>query len=68
MYFEQTFPRAFEIHPDKALINTPLLVQPPDLKKVPAPGSPLQGADLEKFVQRVADEIADRLKLKKQKK
>ncbi|KPJ78502.1 MAG: threonine synthase [Deltaproteobacteria bacterium SG8_13] len=67
MYFEQQFPPEFEISPDRALINTPMLVHPPDLSKVPAPGKPLHGNDLEKFVQRMADEIAGRLKLKKQK-
>ncbi len=66
MYFEKQFPPEFEIRPDRALINTPLLVHPPGLKKVPAPGKPLRGTDLEKFVRLVAEEIAERLHLKKQ--
>jgi threonine synthase len=65
MYFERQFPPEFEIRPDRTLINTPLLVHPPGLSQVPKSGKPLQGADLEKFVQRVADDIARRLKLKK---
>ena len=66
MYFEEQFPPEFEIDPDSKLINTPLLVKPRGLKKLPAAGKPLQGEDLEQFVHRVAEEIAGRLKLRKQ--
>ena len=65
MYFERQFPPEFDIRPDRELINTPLLVQPAKLPKVPAPGKPLHGQELEAFVESVADEIAGRLKLKK---
>ena len=64
MYFEQRFPPDFEIRPDRELINTPLLVYPSGLSKVPAPGKPLRGAEMEKFVQLVTEEIAEQLKLK----
>ena len=64
MYFEQRFPPDFEIRPDRELINTPLLVHPLGLSKVPAPGKPLRGAEMEKFVQLVTEEIAEQLKLK----
>ena len=65
MYFEDQFPPEFDIVPDRALINSPLLVRPEGLSKVPAAGKPLHGEDMEQFVQSVADEIAKRLKLRK---
>jgi threonine synthase len=68
MYFAQQFPPEFEIRPDRALINTPLLVHPAKLSNVPAPGKPLRGQELETFVELVANDIAGRLKLKKQNK
>jgi threonine synthase len=65
MYFEQRFPADFNIQPDPAMINTPVFVRPADLKKVPAPGRPLSGNDLDRFVDRTAEEIADILGLRK---
>jgi threonine synthase len=65
MYFENRFPAEFDITPDPALINKPVFIQPRDLHKVPAPGSPLNGEDFRLFVRRTADEIARRLNLKK---
>ncbi|MBU4345311.1 MAG: threonine synthase [Desulfobacteraceae bacterium] len=64
MYFENRFPEEFEITPDPALMNSPVLIHPKDLKKVPAPGKPLTGDDFEQFVKRVSEEIATRLNLK----
>ena len=65
MYFEQQFPPDYKISPDKDLINAPVYIHPEDLDKVPAPGRPLEGPDFERFVARVAQEIAGMLKLKK---
>lgn len=65
MYFENTFPSGYEVLPDKALINFPVLIHPEGLDKVPAPGKPLAGNDFDIFVKRVSDEIAGLLDLKK---
>ena len=65
MYFQNSFTADYEISPDKALINSPLLINPPDLKNIPAPGRPLKGKEFNIFVKRVSEEIADILSLKK---
>jgi threonine synthase len=65
MYFEKKFPPEFEISPDPDFINSPLLIKPKDLKKVPAQGQPLTGNDFKRFVKRVSEEIARELGLKK---
>jgi threonine synthase len=65
MYFEQRFPPDFNIKPDPDLINAPVFLRPKGLKKVPAPGQPLGGKDLNQFVDRTAEEIADILGLRK---
>jgi threonine synthase len=65
MYFEQGFPSDFNIQPDPAMINTPVLVCPNDLKEVPAPGRPLSGKAFDRFVTRTAEEIADIIGLRK---
>ena len=65
MYFGQQFPPDYNITPKRELINTPVYVHPEDLDKVPAPGRPLAGEALDRFVERVAQEIAGMLELKK---
>ena len=65
LYFQQQFPREFNIQPKKELINKPVLVHPEDLKEVPAPGKPLDGDLFQRFVDRVSAEIARTLELKK---
>jgi len=65
MYFENTFPSGYEVLPDKSLINSPILIHPEGLDKVPAPGKPLAGNDFNIFIKRVSDEIAGLLDLKK---
>ena len=65
MYFQHNFPPDYKIAPKKDLINTPVYLHPADLAKVPAPGRPLNGNDLEQFVARMAQEIAGMLELKK---
>jgi threonine synthase len=65
MYFSRSFPDEYEISYDDTLINVPTLVKPPDLEKLPAPGKPLMGDDFQIFVDRIAEEIAKNLDLKK---
>ena len=65
LYFENKFPDEFNIIPNADLINAPVFVRPAELDNVPSPGNPLEGRDLQRFVQRVADEIARALSLKK---
>lgn len=65
MYFEKRFPAEFEISPNPSLINAPVYIHPKDLKKVPAPGKPLKGKDFDRFVDRISQEIAKRLSLKR---
>jgi len=65
MYFGQQFPPDYNIAPKQDLINTPVYVHPEDLDKVPAPGRPLAGEALDRFVKRMAQEIAGMLELKK---
>jgi threonine synthase len=65
MYFENVFPEIYEVTPDPALINTPALVHPADLKHVPEPGKPLHGEPLSQFVHRISEEIAKLLDLQK---
>lgn len=65
MYFEQKFPADYNIYPRQDLINAPVYVHPKNLARVPSPGNPLKGEALERFVARTAEDIADRLKLKK---
>jgi threonine synthase len=63
MYFEKGFPPAFGITPDPNLINAPVYVRPAEPTKIPAPGKPLEGADLKRYIEGVAAEIAAALKL-----
>jgi threonine synthase len=65
MYFENTFPDEYEVTPRNDLVNTPKLVRPSDLKQVPEPGRPLEGELLKQFVQRVSEDIATLLDLKR---
>jgi len=58
MYFGNGFPPEFAIDPDPALVNKPVLIHPANLEKVPEPGKPLKGNDLDRFVERVSEEIA----------
>jgi threonine synthase len=65
MYFEGKFPPDFNITTDPELTNVPKMVRPKDLSKVPTPGKPLTGEDFKRFVQRISEEIAKALDLKK---
>jgi threonine synthase len=63
MYFDRQFPADYGIRPDPSLINAPVLVRPQDLEKIPAPGKPLAGDELKRFIERVSQEIARMLQL-----
>ena len=65
LYFENRMPADFEVVPDPGLINAPVYMHPEGLAEVPAPGRPLTGEALRRFVQAVTQAIADDLKLKK---
>jgi threonine synthase len=65
LYFENRFPAEFDITPDGDLINAPVLMRPAGLAKVPAPGAPLHGEELKRFVSAVTEAIAADLNLRK---
>lgn len=65
MYFENRFPEEYGVVPKSALINAPMLVRPEGLEKYPESGKPLAGKSLDQFINRVSEEIAHRLELKK---
>jgi len=65
MYFDGGLPSEFEVTPDPDLVNRPALIHPEDLEKVPSPGRPLDGEELDRFVNRVSEEIAGALNLGK---
>ena len=65
MYFQNTFPPDYHISSNQELVNAPTLIHPKDLDAVPAPGKPLTGKAFDRFVQRVAEEIASLLNLEK---
>ncbi len=65
MYFEDRFPEEFEISPKSELINAPVLVRSKDLDEFPAPGRPLSGDAMNRFVSSTARDIAELLKIEK---
>jgi threonine synthase len=64
MYFENRFPVEYEIEPVKDFANAPQLLCPRDIE-LPAPGKPLKGESLKRYVERQSEEIAKILDLKK---
>ena len=63
MYFDNQFPKDYEVTSDPNLINTPVSLRLDNLGKIPAPGKPLTGEDLKRYVERVAQKIAIKLEL-----
>ena len=63
MYFQNSFPEEFHVTPRPELVNTPILVKPSGLERMPEPGKPLSGDAFQKFVDQVAREIATILDL-----
>ncbi len=66
MYFDGTMPKDYGVTQNPELINKPELIRP-DLEKLPGPDSPLNDADMTKFVDRVSIEIAKRLGIEEKK-
>lgn len=65
MYFSDSFPPEYEVNPQQTLVNKPIYVHPDDLEKIPRPGEPLSSKELLHFVNRISDEIASALELRK---
>jgi len=65
MYFQDAFSPEFEVTPRPELKNAPALVRPGTVTRFPEPGRPLEGEDLQRFVQETASEIARVLGLRK---
>jgi len=65
MYFEDRFDPAFGVQPRKELKNAPLPVRPARIGKFPEPGSPLEGEEMDRFVEETVAEIAGILGLEK---
>jgi threonine synthase len=63
MYFKGEFPPEFEVNTDEGLVNLPQYVRPKNLKKIPKPGHPLTGRDLEQYIISISKEVARRLNL-----
>jgi threonine synthase len=66
MYFENRFPDEYEVTPKGDMINRPTLVRPDELEKFPAPGKPLTGDDLQRFINKTSEKIARTLDLQRQ--
>ena len=65
MYFQNNFSPEFRVKPKPELKNAPVFLSPEDLKKVPEPGKPLSGEDMDQFVLKISDEIARILELER---
>ena len=65
MYFTNTFDSAFEVNPDLSLINMPHDVMPEGVPRFPKPGAPLEGDEMDLFIEKASEEIAKKLGLEK---
>ena len=63
-YFSRTLAAEFNVQTNPELVNAPVLIQPKGIR-VPEAGKPLNGKDLETFVETVSNAIAKGLNLKK---
>jgi threonine synthase len=64
LYFENRLPAEYDITTDRQLVNAPRYVHPEDLEQVPAPGKPLAGEALDRFVKKITEAIAQDLGLR----
>lgn len=64
-YFNDSFEPEFKVLPREDLKNLPSPVRPESLEKYPEPGKPLQGEDMDRFVDIMSSEIAKILELEK---
>ena len=65
MYFEDRFGSEFEVVPKQELRNAPILVRPDTVRKFPEPGEPLEGEEMDRFVNQMAQAIAEILGIEK---
>lgn len=63
MYFENRFPREYEVIPKKELSNAPTLIRPESILEFPQPGKTMEEEAFQDFVKKTADDIAKRLDL-----
>lgn len=64
-YFNNSFEPEFKVTPKENLKNSPSLVRPKRIDKYPAPGKPLAGKEMDRFVEEMSSEIAQILELEK---
>ena len=64
MYFEDSFPKEYEVRPKEELINEPMLIRPSDISHFPDEKS-LSPEEFKEFVEKMSKAIADCLNLKK---
>jgi threonine synthase len=64
-YFNDSFEPEFNVKPVPELKNFPALVKPVSVEKFPAPGRPLSGKEMDKFIDSMSTEIAGILGLEK---
>ena len=65
MYFEGSLPPEYRVTPKPELINRPSLVEPAGVARFPSHQHPLAGEELDHFVRKTAEDIADRIGLEK---
>jgi len=65
MYFEGSLPPEYGVTPKSELINRPSLVKPAGVARFPSHRQPLAGEELDLFVRKTAEDIADRIGLVK---
>ena len=63
-YFADNLDGAYEIVPKDELRNSPVLIEPPGVRRMPAPGKPLPENEFQNFVEATSREIARELGLK----
>ena len=63
-YFADNLDGAYEIVPKDELRNSPVLIEPPGVQRMPAPGKPLPENEFQNFVEATSREIARELGLK----
>jgi len=65
MYFAGTLPPEYTVTPKPELVNKPALIRPAGVPRFPTHQQPLAGEELDLFVQKTAENIADRIGLVK---
>lgn len=65
MYFQNSFDPDFNVKPRSDLKNAPVFIKPKGVRKFPQPGQPLQGEEMQHFIEETAKKIAQLLKLER---